>query len=65
MPKPSYALPSRRVLRSALLAVVVTLVVLQAYVGSEATRLGTRIFHSQTCDEPGALFDLPDGVLRP
>ncbi|WP_460355441.1 hypothetical protein [Actinoallomurus acanthiterrae] len=52
-------------LRSALLAVVVTLVVLQAYVGSEATRLGTRIFHSQTCDEPGALFDLPDGVLRP
>ncbi|GAA0367474.1 hypothetical protein NE235_03350 [Actinoallomurus spadix] len=53
------------VLRSVLLAVVVTLVVVQAFVGSEATRVGTGIFHSQTCDEPGASFELPDGPLQP
>lgn len=53
------------VLRFAFLAAVVTLVVVQAFVGSKVTRLGTGIFHSQTCDEPGAYFELPNGPLQP
>jgi hypothetical protein len=44
---------------------VVTLVVLQGQAGAEATQVGTKIFHSQTCDEPGTYVESPHGVLQP
>ncbi|MEV5708209.1 hypothetical protein [Actinoallomurus sp. NPDC052274] len=53
------------VLRFAFLAAVVTLVLVQVFVGAEVTRAGTTIFHTQTCDEPGAEFELPNGPLQP